>query len=188
MSEEPLAVLLEKLCSGDTQAAEEVFRAYEPILRSVVRRQLGSDVQAGFDSIDVVQSVWVDLLEGFRSARWSFVDAEHLRAFLIKATRNRFLDKTRRHQNVRKYEELAKANQLEGCGPFPLPRPSEVAQAEELWDQLLARCSPGHREILRLKREGLSAAEIASRIGKNEDHIRRILRNLASQLALKTSR
>ncbi len=184
MSEPSLAVLLEKLCSGDTKAAAEVFQAYEPILRSVVRRQLGADLQASFDSMDVVQSIWVDLLQGFRSAGWRFTDAEHLRAFLVKATRNRFLDKARRQRCAREYEERARDNDLERAGPAALPRPSEVAQAEELWEQLLSRCQPAHREMLQLKREGLSVPEIAARTGWHEDSIRRILRNLASQLAL----
>ena len=185
MSEPSLAHLLEKLCSGDTHAAEEVFRAYEPILRRVVRRQLGPDLQAGFDSVDVVQSVWVDLLQGFRSAGWRFSDPEHLKAFLVKATRNRFLDKARRQRCARQYEEQARGNDQERCNRAGSPRPSEVAQAKDLWEQLLSHCPPSHREMLELKRQGLSAPEIAARTGLHEDSIRRILRNLASQLALR---
>ena len=37
---DPLEALLEKLCQGDEAAAEQVFLAYEPYLRKVVRRQL----------------------------------------------------------------------------------------------------------------------------------------------------
>src|SRR5262245_13454678 len=91
--------LLEKLAQGDEAAAEEIFRTYEPYLRLVVRRQLSVALRAKFDSADVVQSVWADLLHRFRQARYSFPDAEHLRAFLVRATRNRFLDHLRRHLN-----------------------------------------------------------------------------------------
>jgi RNA polymerase sigma-70 factor (ECF subfamily) len=188
MSEPSLAVLLEKLCSGDMKAAEEVFRTYEPILRSVVRRHLGPDLQAGFDSVDVVQSIWVDLLQGFRSAGWCFTDAEHLKAFLVKATRNRFLDKARRQRSARQYEELARGKELDPIGPTALPRPSEVVQAEDLWELLLSHCLPAHRDILLLKRQGLSVPEIAARTGWHEDSIWRILRNLASRLALQQER
>src|SRR6516164_2611617 len=79
MNTDPLAGLLEKLSSGDPTAAEQAFLAYEPYLRMVVRRQLPTWLRPKFDSVDVVQSVWADLLEGFRTAGWRFADADHLR-------------------------------------------------------------------------------------------------------------
>ena len=39
MSTATLDELLEKLCQGDMEAAEQVFIAYEPYLRQVVRQQ-----------------------------------------------------------------------------------------------------------------------------------------------------
>ena len=72
MSSDPLDVVLDKLCSGDAAAAEHVFLAYEPYLRLVVRRQLPDRLRLKFDSVDIVQSVWADLLRGFRQAGWRF--------------------------------------------------------------------------------------------------------------------
>src|SRR5947208_6668606 len=97
MSSKSLDLLLEKLCSGDGAAAEQVFLAYEPYLRKVVRRQLPPRLRAKFDSVDVVQSVWADVLHGFREAGWRFADRDHLRAFLVKVTRHRFIDRYRQH-------------------------------------------------------------------------------------------
>src|SRR5437016_13541291 len=97
MTTPPLDDLLEQLCHGDVAAAEQVFVTYEPYLRKVVRRQLPARLRAKFDSIDVVQSIWADVLTGFREAGWHFPSVAHLRAFLVKATRNRFLDRVRQH-------------------------------------------------------------------------------------------
>ena len=46
MNAEPLDDLLEKLCGGDPRAAEQVFLAYEPYLRLLVRRQLSAALRA----------------------------------------------------------------------------------------------------------------------------------------------
>jgi RNA polymerase sigma-70 factor (ECF subfamily) len=57
--------------------------------------------------------------------------------------------------------------------------------ADELWERILTQSQPAHRQLLELKRQGLSVAEIAKRTGFHEDSIHRILRNLASRLAVR---
>jgi RNA polymerase sigma-70 factor (ECF subfamily) len=63
-----LNTLLDKLVSGDDAAASEVFVKYEPYLRMVVRKNLTPSLRTKFDSMDIVQSVWADLIHGFREA------------------------------------------------------------------------------------------------------------------------
>lgn len=185
MSDTSLDTLLEKLCSGDAAAAEQVFREYEPLLRRVIRRQLPPNLRAKFDSIDVVQSVWADILQGFRDSAWKFNDTDHLRAFLVKVTRNRFIDRYRRHQRALEFEQPLAASGVEELPAAQEPRPSELAQASELWERMLEICPPKHREVLLLKRQGLALADIVARTGLHEGSIRRILRQLARRLAFR---
>jgi RNA polymerase sigma factor (sigma-70 family) len=185
MSAKSLDLLLEKLCSGDAAAAEQVFLAYEPYLRKVVRRQLPPRLRAKLDSVDVVQSVWADVLQGFRSAGWRFADAAHLRAFLVKATRHRFIDRVRQHDRAVKLERPLACMDPEQLPSAGLPRPSEAVQADDLWQRMLALCPPTHHAVLELKRQGLTLVEVAERTGLHEGSVRRILRQLARQLALK---
>jgi RNA polymerase sigma-70 factor (ECF subfamily) len=182
MSADPLEDLLEKLTSGDTAAAEQVFRSYEPYLRMVVRRQLPGKLRAKLDSADIVQSAWVDVLDGFRKCGWRFADVAHLRAFLVKVTRNRFLERLRQHRRALDREHPPGEGGLEAVLPSGDPRPSEVAQANELWQQMLLLCPPAHRPLLLLKRQGLSLAEIADRTGLHEGSVRRILYDLEKRL------
>jgi RNA polymerase sigma-70 factor (ECF subfamily) len=177
-----LDLLLEKLCRGDGAAAEQVFLAYEPYLRMVVRRQLSPGLRAKFDSMDVVQSVWADVLDGFRTAGWRFADAAHLQAFLVRATHNRFVDRLRQHQQALNREQPLSGKEATRA-ISPQPRPSEIAQADELWEQMLALCPPVHHQLLNYKRQGLPLAEIAARTGLHESSVRRILYELARQLA-----
>ena len=184
MTRDSLPLLLDKLCQGDSEAAEQVFKVYEPYLRKIVRRQLPDRLRAKFDSLDIVQSVWLDVLEGFRDAGWRFRDADQLRAFLVKATRNRFIDRYRQHRRA-----LEREIPLSGVQrPSTQPRPSEIVRANDLWERLLALCPPEHHDLLRLKRDGLSAVDIAARVGLHEDSVRCILRELAQKLALQESR
>ena len=174
--------LIERFNRGDPAAAQELFEAYEPYLRIVVRRQIAAGLRAKFDSVDIVQSIWVDLLHGLRESGWRFEDPAQLRAFLLKMTRNRFIDRWRQHgQNPHRPQSLAGQN-LDLFPETREPRPSELAQANDLWDQMLELCPPVHHELLRMKREGLPLDEIAAQTKLHKNSVRRILYELAQRL------
>jgi RNA polymerase sigma-70 factor (ECF subfamily) len=177
MSDDRLTRLCERLNSGDEAAAEEIFRSYEPYLRMVVRRQLTPRLRAKFDSIDVVQSVWEKMLPGLRASCWEFRDDAHLRAFLIRLTLNRFVSFYRTHRTSLRHEEQLGSTR-EAHLESREDRPSEVVQANELWEQLLALTEPSHHELLLLKTKGAPLAEIAERTGLHESSVRRILYRL----------
>lgn len=174
-----LEVLLGELNRGDLAAAEQVFQKYEPFLRMLVRRQLSSRLRAKFDSQDIVQSVWVNILERFQDANWQFQDAAHLRAFLVRATQNRLIDRQRQH-GKRPEQALAATENP----PSPDAGPATQVQADDLWDKLLELCPPAHRDILMLKRQGCPLAEIAEKTGLHPSSVRRILYDLARRFAL----
>jgi RNA polymerase sigma-70 factor (ECF subfamily) len=180
---DPLEQLLERLCQGDAEAAERVFVTYEPYLRMVVRRMLPAQLRSKFDSTDVVHSIWADLLDGFRESGWRFADAAHLRAFLVKATRNRFLDRVRRQKKAVEHETSLETVERESVLARDDERPSQLAQADELWNRMLSLCSPDHHEMLTLKRQGLTLQEISSKTGYHPSSIRRIMYDLARRLA-----
>lgn len=184
MSADILDELIERLNEGDLDAAEKAFLAYEPYLRIAIRRQLSGPLRAKLDSRDVIQSVWADVLHQFREAGWRFADRAHLRAFLMKVARNRLIDRRRQHHRALDRERPLGDLKAHEQPRADQPRPSEVAQGEELWQQMLASCPPAHREILRLKRDGLPLSEISARTGFHEGSIRRILYNLATRLAV----
>jgi RNA polymerase sigma factor (sigma-70 family) len=183
VTSDPLDALLERLTSGDAEAAEQVFVTYEPYLRMVVRRHLSAGLRAKFDSLDIVQSIWVDVLRGFRDGDWHFADAAHLRAFLVKLTHDRFIDRFRQHRQAIEREESLLKGDWEDTVAGQDPQPTEIAEADELWQQMLVLCLPEHREILRLKREGASSLEIAARTGLHDGSVRRILCTLSRRLA-----
>jgi len=122
-----LEQLLEQLNNGDYAAAEQIFVAYESYLRLIVRRQISAALRAKFDSVDIVQSVWVDLLAGFREAGWRFADPAQLRAFLIRSTRNRFIDRLRQHQHW-----VDREQSLADLGDVATPLSPDAAPSKEV--------------------------------------------------------
>ncbi|HTU16793.1 MAG TPA: sigma-70 family RNA polymerase sigma factor [Gemmataceae bacterium] len=183
MNAEPFEALLEKLNQGDLCATEQILTAYEPYVRMVVRRSLPRRLRAKFDSLDVVQSVWVHFLHGLRASRWQFMDAARLRAFLVRVARRRLTSRVRHYSTALQLEQPGETD-LDVVAAPAQPRPSEVAQANELWEKMLALCPPEHHALLRLRCTGMPLVEVAARTGMHEGSVRRILRRLASQLAL----
>ena len=183
MSSEALDTLLVKLTRGEDAAAERVFRDYEPFLRAMVRRRLTPALRAKFDSLDVVQSVWADVLDGYREEGLRFTDRDHLRAFLARVTYNHFSNYCRRHGPTLQRERPMPADDSLATPATAQPRPSQVVQADELWDRMTGLCPPAHRKLLELKRQGFALAEIAERTGLHEGSVRRILYELARRMA-----
>lgn len=183
LADSNLSNLFDKLQSGDLSAAEQIFVHYEPYLRLLVRRQLSVALRAKFDSPDIVHSVWVDILRGFRQAGCRFTSAEHLKAYLIRATRNRFIDRMRQHRTALDLEQPLQSVDETQIKLAAEEAPDAQLEENELWSQLLTLCQPTHRELLRLKRQGCSVTEIASRTGLHEGSVRRILYDLARRFA-----
>jgi RNA polymerase sigma-70 factor (ECF subfamily) len=183
MTVDPLDEVIERLNKGDISAAERAFVAYEPYLRMAVRRRLTGPLRTKLDSMDIVQSVWAEILSSFNDARRKFTDRSHLRAFLVKVACNRLVDRRRQHHRAIARERPLAETVSDGLPRARGPRPSEIAQSNELWNWMLEQCSPAHREILVLRREGMLLKEIAERTGMHEGSVRRILYDLARRLA-----
>ncbi len=179
----PLDALLAKLNAGDPAAAEQVFLTFEPYLRMVIRRRLSNGLRAKFDSSDIVQSVWADVLDGLRKSKWSFHDVDQLRAFLVKMTRNRFIDRIRQHRTALEREVTMPQHDMDVLAAEQSARVSENFYADELWRQMLDVCPPAHYQVLHLKRQGASIADIARHSGLHEGSVRRILYDIAHRVA-----
>jgi RNA polymerase sigma-70 factor (ECF subfamily) len=184
MTSDEVEKLLGRLGRGETAAAEELYAAYAAYIRTVVRRQLSARLRAQFDSADVVQSVWVQIIRGIASTGWRVESESQLRALLGVVARRRLF--TRARVPAATAGTVLTGDELDAFPARGQPRASEVARADELWHRLLALCPPEHRDVLHLRREGVALAEIAEQTGLHEGSVRRILRRLSRELALRT--
>ena len=107
----------------------------------------------------------------------------HFRAYLTGVARNKVLEEFRRRTRTRKFD-LGREEPLyvrRGLHDAPRdlpgydPSPSQVAQADECWDRLVAGRTPIEAQIVRLRSEGRTLDEIAASTGLSERSVRRAI-------------
>jgi RNA polymerase sigma-70 factor (ECF subfamily) len=184
MDDPHINALLARWNLGDTAAAQEAILACEPYVRMVVRRRLSERIRARFDSVDIVQSVWVKVLQNLRRSNLVFPDGDRLRGYLAETATHLLIDRLRHHRASLAAERPLAAVRADEVAARPRESPSEVVQADDVWERIRALCPPRHRALLELKRQGLSLGAIAARTGLHEGSIRRILYDLASRMSL----
>ena len=95
--ETSIAELISRIRDGDVQAAEELVRRYEPLIRREVRFRLhDSRLRRGFDSMDVCQSVLASFFLRAAVGEYDLDDPAQLPKLLIKITRNKVASEARR--------------------------------------------------------------------------------------------
>src|SRR5436190_12981123 len=131
MQGKPADDLIDKLARGDMQAAGALFDAYAPYLRALVRRQVSDQLRAKFDSADVVQSVWVQVVRQLGRDGWSIEDEARLRGLLATIARRRLLTRVRKHANDLAPDQPREA-EVETVPEHRCPRPRSEEHTSEL--------------------------------------------------------
>ncbi|MCA9177350.1 MAG: sigma-70 family RNA polymerase sigma factor [Planctomycetales bacterium] len=169
--------LIAEVAQGSDVAVWEVIRSYEPHIRRVVRRRLNGQLRSKFDTMDFVQMVWKSFFyDPLRLC--SFNNPRHFVAFLVKMALHKVDSEHRRRLDTRKYDVQREQPWSDEHGPVAHDSPSQIAMAQEHWDQLLRRLPPHHREVVRLRLEGLTHHQIAERLRLHERTTRQILKDL----------
>ena len=123
------------------------------------------------------------MLHDFRANGCRISSTDHLRHFLVQVTRHCLTDRFRHFRAALEHEQSAEEAGTANVSASRQPRPSEIAQGNELWEVMLASCPAKYHELLRLKRQGLTLEAIARQTGLHEGSVRRIIRQLARKLA-----
>ena len=161
--------------AGDQDAARALYARYGQHVLRVVRRKLAMRLRAQYDSEDFLQSVMASFFaipEGT-----TFDGPEQLIDFLATMAHNKVADAARRRLGTKKHN-LNRETSLDSGGPpvaAPGATPSQEVIANERWEQLVQTTPPALREVLLLRREGLTYEEISARTGL---HVKAIQRRL----------
>jgi RNA polymerase sigma factor (sigma-70 family) len=182
-----LATTLQEAQKGNQTAWETLFRECYPKVRRVVRRRLTRSMRSLYDSTDFANDAMERLAANFNHLEFPSVNS--LIAFLAQVAEQKVIDEYRR-QHAQK-RDITRGRPIFGAdpddGPVQLPSDeptaSQLAVANEMSEQLMARQDETERAIINLRREGHSTSDIAEQTGWNIRKVQRFLKELLGSLS-----
>jgi RNA polymerase sigma factor (sigma-70 family) len=163
------ADFLWRIRAGDEEAARELVRRFEPLIRREVRLRMGDGrLNRSFDSQDVSQSVLGSFFKRAASGEYTLDRPDQLGRLLMTMARNRMISRTRRERRlVRDVRRVLAEPKVLDQLTDRQPSPAEIADRKEQLDRLKAALTADEQQILELRSLGFTWDEIATKLGGN---------------------
>ena len=177
--------LITRIRAGDSQAAADLIRQYEPDLRIIARIRLRSaGLRRALDSMDICQSVLGNFFLRAAGGEFELETPEQVLKLLSAMVRNRVVDVVRRQWAARRDRGREVATPLDEMAiAGNTPTPSQVVSADELWRECMKRLTPDERDLWKLRRDGMNWDEIAAETGRTAEAVRKQLTRALSRIA-----
>ena len=164
--------LIRRIRAGDGPAAEELVGVYGPTLLAMARRQiLDPALRRHFDSKDIRQSVLGSLLVRIRLGQYQLDTPQDLERLLARLVRNKVADQARKRKRFPRPLPADGDGDFGGREPAD-PGPGHRAANKDLLDESQRRMSEEEWQIIDLRAQGHSWAEIAAAVGGTPDAVR----------------
>lgn len=169
---------------GDDQAAEELVRLYEPLVRRELRIRMTSRRLAKlFDSVDICQSVWSSFFVRVVAGQYDLDSPQHLARLLISMVRNKLASHARRGYSLKRSidridEDPRDMSLLQDAQDSP----SVQIAVKELTVKIEQHLTIEERQIAKLRRDGLSWEAIARSLGRTAQACRMQLDRAADRV------
>jgi RNA polymerase sigma-70 factor (ECF subfamily) len=181
------ADFIRRIRAGDSAAAVELVRRYEPLIRREVRLNLEDRrLSRLFDSMDVCQSVLASFFIRTAAGQYDLENQSQLVGLLVTMARNKLASAARLHYRDRRDARRMSAAGHESVGRANAPEgdPGEIVAGRELLDRFRECLSEEERKIAEWRSEGESWAEIATRLGGKPDARRLQLSRAVDRVSL----
>ena len=166
-------------------AIESLVEQYEPEVRTVVRLRLGQALRPYLDSVDVMQSVHKSLMIGLQKGRFDISSPQKLVALAMTMVRRkvaRHWRKMRRQQRIRQSDSAGSLPDLIASLSSPETDPAVSAQTQNEMEKLFDSLSQREQQVIELKLDGFTTAEIARELDLDADVLRVQLSRLRKRL------
>jgi RNA polymerase sigma factor (sigma-70 family) len=159
---------IQRIRGGDEQAAAELVRQYEPLIRREVRLQLHDRRLCRlFDSMDVCQSVLASFFVRTAAGQYELDKPQDLVGLLVTMARNKVALAARKHYRQRRDTRRTAPAGHDALGAVAdaQPSPSQEVCHRELMQHVRRLLSEEELQIAELRSQGSSWADIAAQLG-----------------------
>jgi RNA polymerase sigma-70 factor (ECF subfamily) len=175
--------LIRAVRAGDSRAAAELVRVYEPEIRRIVRvRLFNPRLQQLVDSMDICQSVFANFFIRAAAGQWDLDSPAQLLRLLVSMARNKLRDQERRQSAARRGRGRAQAGALENAVD-PAAGPGDRVATQDLYQAVLARLSPEERLVADLRAQGQGWAAVALELQTDPEVLRKRLTRALDRVA-----
>jgi RNA polymerase sigma-70 factor (ECF subfamily) len=184
-----VAILMDRLRSGEDGAAREVFELFTSRLVGLAKKNLGGRLAVKVDPEDVVQSAYKSFFLRQRDGGLDVGSWDGLWGVLTMITLRKCADRAAYYSaGKRDVARETVTNADDSVTPADLvldrePQPEEAAALAETVEELFRSLDdPDERAILELSLQGFTAAEVAEQLGRAERSVRRLRERLRKRI------
>jgi RNA polymerase sigma-70 factor (ECF subfamily) len=177
---------VQRLAEGDEQVVGEFWRDYGGRLQALAAGFLTSRLQRREGPEDVVQSVCRTFLRRSRAGEFQLADRDALWRLLCAITLAKVREKARFHGRQKRRLDRERHLDSSRVGgklvPAKEPTPAEAAEFADQMQQLLFGMDEEERQIVTMRLEQFTYAEMAERLGCSERTVRRMVKRVQERL------
>jgi RNA polymerase sigma-70 factor (ECF subfamily) len=175
--------LIRRVRARDQDAAQELVRRYESVIRRVVRIRLrDTGLRRLLDSTDICQSVLASFFIRTALGQYDVESPEQLIGLLTTMARNKLVNQANRHQAQSRDVRRTTAGEAAEHVPAIASGPPEQASARELLQQVRDRLDPPERYLAEQRALGRSWQELAEELGGTDEALRKRLSRALDRL------
>jgi RNA polymerase sigma factor (sigma-70 family) len=172
--------------AGDEQAAADLVRKYEPLVRREIRLRLTDQrLRRTCDSIDICQSAMKSFFVKVVNGRYVLDEPGQLIKLLIGIARNKIVFEVRKQRAQRRDVRRIDPTGVDDLNPADAAAetPCEIVANRELLRIVCEQLSEVERELATRRTRGQDWAEIAAEMGGTPDGRRRQLARAFDRIA-----
>jgi RNA polymerase sigma factor (sigma-70 family) len=178
--------LIERVRGGDEQAAAQLVKEFEPVVRRELRFRLRSgSARQELESMDISQSVLGNFFVRIATRQYDLERPDDLARLLVTMTRNKVAERLR-NQHRQRRDSRRTVRGLDGMAlASSEPTPSSVLAGREMLQLVLQSLRGEERRVVDLRCQGLSWQEIADSLGGSAEARRKQMTRAIDEIAQK---
>jgi RNA polymerase sigma-70 factor (ECF subfamily) len=183
-----------RIRAGDEQAAAELVRRYEPLIRREIRFRLEDQRLCRlFDSMDVCQSVLASFFVRTAAGQYDLERPEQLLRLLVTMARNKLAAAARSQRQQCRDNRRQVADGAEELTRIAAtsPSPSQLVAGKELLNRVRQSFDTEERRVADLRGQGYAWGEIAAQLGGTPEarrmQLTRAVERVTKELGLEES-